>query len=323
MRNALIGLLALTVVSIASHTTTAQGVAPANQSTVTVYSVSSRLSPGGPVGIANYGEDGDLAERTAKSLRESRGINGEQLYFDVKVIKTEVPASSSPSTRRTPQGPIDAPSSGSPGGKPGGAMPSLSSNGSAAAKPIDPTAKDKQWVLWTQKKVNGTWQVQGTKQRFDDYASFYAAYQTTTEQVDAANNGLPGVLYSVGWEEVKKPNKIEFQNIPSVDPGSKPAQPYNPPRIGFDDSMPKGQKPEPNIVVPDKDSDTRANIVGKWTQGNRLQIFSEDGSFRSSSGATGKWTFQNGKIYITFNDGHNKSFSTTLENLNKFFKKSD
>ncbi len=126
-----------------------------SQNMVTIWIVSSRYSPGGPVQIADYGESEDLAEQTAKSQREARGNDNQQLYFDVQVIKKEVPASSSPSTRRKPQGPVDAPNSGSQGGKPGGGAASGSSTDSATSKRGSSSTKDKQWVLWTQKKVDG------------------------------------------------------------------------------------------------------------------------------------------------------------------------
>lgn len=244
----------------------------ANQDTVIVFVVSYRFSPGGPVQSADYGESEDLAKGAAKSLREARGLNGEQLYFDVQLTKKEVPASSSPSTRRTPQGPVDAPNRGSQGGKPGGTNSSGTSDGSTT-KSINPTAKDKQWTLWVQKKANGRWKVSGSKEKYDDYASFYAAYQTTKERVDAANKGLPGLLYSVGFEEVSKPKKIEFQDIAIVD--VKPVEPYKAPRIGFDDSVPKGQAGKSDAP--------------KSSEAKEVRYYVERRSYNDNVGQWGSW----------------------------------
>ncbi len=83
-------------------------------------------------------------------------------------------------------------------------------------------------MLWNQKKVYGRWQIQGEKQTFDDYDEFYAAYRKMKEQVDAANRGLPGLLWSVGWREEQKPKQIKppqrpnFKPLPAPIPDLKP-----------------------------------------------------------------------------------------------------
>ncbi len=115
--------------------------------------------------------------------------------------------------------------------------------------------------------------------------------------MDAANQGLPGMLWAVRWEEITKPKKITMFKPTFADPGAKTAEPYKAPKI---DSGPK-KREEPKPKTDDRYRYPELSVsdfVGTYTTSEKsapertyTHTFNADGSLTVEASYGTVWNY--------------------------------